>query len=110
MCVKYAINAARPAVFVFVPAPRALALTSPHQAGREFDPISDALDSSQAAPPSKWGLGTLLSLGMLGSMVWQMGGGGTGQPWSPQSLVANLKNQSPIHLLMMFNMLSGLLF
>jgi hypothetical protein len=55
-------------------------------------------------------MGTLLSLGMLGSMVWQMGGGGTGQSWSPQSLVANLKNQSPIHLLMMFNMLSGLLF
>ena len=44
------------------------------------------------------------------NQVWQMGGGGTGQPWSPQSLVANLKNQSPIHLLMMFNMLSGLLF
>jgi hypothetical protein len=39
-----------------------------------------------------------------------MGGGGTGQPWSPQRLVANLKQQNPIHLLMMFNMVSGLLF
>ena len=47
---------------------------------------------------------------MLGSMAWQMGGGGTGQPWSPQRLVANLKQQNPIHLLMMFNMVSGLLF
>ena len=55
-------------------------------------------------------MGSLLSLAMLGSMLWQLGGGGSGQPWSAQSLVSNLKTQSPIHLLMMFNMLSGLLY
>ena len=83
----------------------------PGRAGRDFEPIADAGGGGgeQGAAPSRFGLGSLINLAMLGSYAWQLGGGGTGQ-WSPATLVANLKHQNPIQLVLMASMLSSFLF
>ena len=49
-----------------------------------------------------------MSLGMAGMMIYQLGGGGSGQPWSAQAAMANARNMNPMNVLILVNMLSGL--
>ena len=79
--------------------------------GAPFEPIADVQSRAGSSEPSSgsgWGLGKLMSLGMAGMMIYQLGGGGSGQPWSAQAAMANARNMNPMNVLILVNMLSGL--
>lgn len=82
------------------------------KAGALFDPISDAPVSDTGSSVSSGGFSfsKMMSLIMVGSMVYQMGGGGSGAPWNINNVLANARNMNPLNLLIMLNMLSGLLW
>ena len=45
---------------------------------------------------------------LAGTMVYQLGGGGSGAPWSLNAVIANARTMNPMNALILFNMLSGL--
>ena len=81
------------------------------RADRPFDPISDVSsggghgsDGGGGDGGSGFGIGKMLNLAMCGSMLYRLGG----QPWSPANFAANLKQQNPLNLIMMFSMVSSI--
>ena len=77
------------------------------KANNPFDPISDAGSGGYGdggGGGSGFGIGKMINLAMAGSMLYRLGG----QPWSPANFAANLKQQNPLNLIMMFSMLSSL--
>jgi len=80
------------------------------KSGADFDPIADSPTIVEQAPSSGggWGIGKLMSLVMAGTMVYQLGGGGGGAPWSIEAVLANARNMNPMNLMVMLNLLSGL--
>jgi len=75
------------------------------QANRKFDPIVDPPDEAAAASKSSsWGIGSLFSLMMVGSMLMQM----AGQPPSVANLMANARNMGPMQAMILLNVLSSL--
>ena len=67
---------------------------------RTFDPIPDPPPTAAepASSGSGWGIGKLMSLAMAGTMVYQLGGGGSGAPWSLNAVLANARNMNPMNL------------
>ena len=80
------------------------------QAGKKFAPVSDAPARAAERTSSRWGLSSLLSLGMAGSMLWQMGTGNGQQPFSLPNLLANARHANPMNLIMLVSILSNLFF
>ena len=76
------------------------------QAGRDFEPINDPASQQAGSAKGGWGISSLFSLAMAGSMIFQMGGGAQG--FSLENLIANAKHQNPIQLVMLASMLSNL--
>lgn len=76
------------------------------QKGKPFDPITDPTDSSASARSSSWGMGNMFSLLMVGSMLMRM----AGQPPSVENLMMNMRRMGPMEMMIMFNVVSGLLF
>ena len=76
------------------------------QAGRRFDPISDPDTGSGRSSSSSWGIGSILNLVMVGSMLMQM----AGSPPSVQNLMANAKHMNPMQMIILVQVLSGLFF
>ena len=74
------------------------------KADKPYDPIADEIATSSSSTGGGWGVGKLFNLAIAGSMVYQMGG----QPWSVDNLVASARTMSPINMIMLFNIVSGL--
>ena len=76
--------------------------------GRRFDPISDPDTGSgrSSGGGSSWGIGSILNLVMVGSMLMQM----AGSPPSVQNLMANAKHMNPMQMIILVQVLSGLFF
>jgi hypothetical protein len=70
-----------------------------------FDPITDSHSEPQQQK-SSWGISSLFSLMMAGSMLMQM----AGRPPSFETLIANLKHANPMQLVMLFSVFSNLFF
>ncbi len=75
------------------------------QSGAPFEPIVDA-PAAAASSGGGWGIGRMFSWAMVASMVYQMGM--AGGVWSVQNLMAGARQMSPMHMMILMNMLSGL--
>ncbi|KAL1529539.1 hypothetical protein AB1Y20_000484 [Prymnesium parvum] len=80
--------------------------------GAKFDPIRDIPDDGKYASANSegFGLSKMMSIVMVGSMIYQLGGGGSATSWSFQNVLANARNMNPLNLMIVLNMLSGLLW
>lgn len=77
------------------------------KAGKPYAPISDeVVASSGSGRSSGWGIGSLLNMMMAGSMLYQW----AGTPPSVENLIANARNANPMQLLILFQIVSSLLF
>lgn len=76
------------------------------QQGKPYDPIADLPDpvATKSSSGGGFGLSSMFSLMMVGSMVMQMGG----RPFNLQTLMHNVRNANPMQLIMMVSMLSSL--
>ena len=58
---------------------------------------------------SQWDLGFMLSAGMLGMYVWNLGGGGRPGGWSVGNVVHRVQNMDFFQLMMLMNMVQNVL-
>ena len=76
------------------------------QAGARFEPIVDPSASSSSSSGSSWGIGKLFNLMIAGSMLMRM----AGQPPSVENFMMGLRNIGPMEGIMLFQIVSSLLF